>query len=78
MSALGSVISTYIIGRYNPSVRIFDLVSHTAYMCVRTPENIAAVAEILCEVPSISIHRRSQQFNFSETSLRRILQKTLV
>ena len=30
---------------------------------VRTPENIAAVAESVCEVPSTSIHRRSQQKN---------------
>ena len=28
-------IHTYIIGHYNPSVRIIDLVSHTTYvMCV--------------------------------------------
>ena len=44
---------------------------------VRTPENIAAMAESVCEVPSTSIHRRSQQLNISETSLRRILHKDL-
>ena len=27
---------------------------------VRTPENIAVVAESVCEAPSTSIHRRSQ------------------
>ena len=27
---------------------------------VRTPENIAAVAESVCEVPLTTIHRRSQ------------------
>ena len=37
---------------------------------VHTPENIAAVAESGCEAPSTSIHRRSQQLNISETSLR--------
>ena len=42
---------------------------------VRTPESIAAVAESVCEAPSTSAHRRSQQLNISETSLRRILQK---
>ena len=42
---------------------------------VRTPGNIAAVAESGCEAPSTSIHRRSQQLNISETSLRRILHK---
>ena len=33
--ALINVASTYIIGQYNPSVRIIDLVSHTTYVvCV--------------------------------------------
>ena len=46
---------------------------------MRTLENIAAVAESMCEAPSTSIHRRrcSQQLNISETSLRRILHKDL-
>ena len=44
---------------------------------VRTPENIVAVAESVCEALSISIHRRSQQLNISQTSLRRILHKDL-
>ena len=35
---------------------------------VRTPENIAAVAESVCEEPSTAIHRRSQQLNISEIS----------
>ena len=43
---------------------------------VHAPENIAAVAESVCEAPSTSIHRRSQQLNISET-LRRILHKDL-
>ena len=38
----------------------------------RTPENIAAVAECMREVPSTSIHRLPQQFKSSATSLRRI------
>ena len=37
---------------------------------VYTPENIAAVAESVCEAPSTSIHSRPQQLNISETSLR--------
>ena len=41
------------------------------------PENIAAVTESVCQAPSTSIHRRSQQLNISETSLRRILHKDL-
>ena len=32
---------------------------------VLTPENIAAVAESVCEAPSTSIHGRSQQLNIS-------------
>ena len=44
---------------------------------VRTPENIAAVAESVCEAPSTSIYSRSQQLNISETSLRRILHRDL-
>ena len=44
---------------------------------LQTPQNIAAVAESVCEAPSISIHRRSQQLKISETSLRRILHKDL-
>ena len=41
-----------------------------------TTENIAALAESVCgEAPSTSIHRRSQQLNISETSLKRILHK---
>ena len=44
---------------------------------VCAPENIIAVAESVCEAPSSSIHRRSQEFNFSNTSLRRILHKYL-
>ena len=43
----------------------------------RIPENIAALAESVCEAPSTSIHHRSQQLNISETSLRRILHKDL-
>ena len=37
---------------------------------VRTPENIAAVTESVCEAPPTSIHCRSQQLNISETTLR--------
>ena len=50
---------------------------HEKPKAVRTAENIAAVAESLCEAPSLSIHRSSQQLNISETSLRRILHKDL-
>ena len=39
-------------------------------------ENIASVAESVCEVYSTSIHRRSQQLNISETSLHKNLSMT--
>ena len=42
---------------------------------MRTTENIAAVAERVCEAPLTSI--RSQQLNISETSFRAILHKDL-
>ena len=44
---------------------------------VRTPENIAVVTESVCEAPTISIHRRSQQLNILETSLKRIIQSSI-
>ena len=44
---------------------------------MRTTENIAAVAENVCEAPSTSIHRYSQQLNILDTSLRRILHNDL-
>ena len=50
---------------------------HVKPKTVRTPENIAAVAESVCEALSASIHRCSKQLNISETSLRRILHKNL-
>ena len=34
---------------------------------LHTPENNAVVAESVCEAPSTSIDRRSQQLNISET-----------
>ena len=43
----------------------------------RILENFAAVAESVRGAPLTSIHRRSQQLNISETSLRRILHKEL-
>ena len=50
---------------------------HEKPKTLRRPKNIAAVAESVCEAPSTSIHRRSQQLNNLETLLRRILHKDL-
>ena len=44
-----------------------DKPKHEKPTTVRTPENIAAVAEGVCEAPLTSIHRCSQQLNISET-----------
>ena len=44
---------------------------------VRTLKNITAVAESGREAPSTAIHRRSQQLNILETSLKRIFHKDL-
>ena len=49
---------------------LIDKLKHEKPKRVRTLENIAAVAESACEAPSTLIHRRSQQLNISETSLR--------
>ena len=41
------------------TVMLTDKPKHEKPKTVRTPENIAAVAESMCEAPSTSIHRRS-------------------
>ena len=41
-----------------------------------TPENIAAVAESVCEAQSTSIHRFFHQLNISEASLHKVLGMT--
>ena len=56
---------------------LIDIPKREKPITLRTLENIAAVVESVCEAPSTSIHRRSQQLNISETSLRRILHKDL-
>ena len=52
-------------------------VSYNLPPSLTTPDNIAAAAESVREAPKTSFHRRSQQLNISETSLRRILHKDL-
>ena len=67
----------YIVKKVNETGVLVEKPKREKIKAVRTPENIAAVAESVCEAPSTSIHRRSQQLNISETSLRRILRKVL-
>ena len=67
----------YLVKKVKETGILIDKPKREKPKTVRTPENIAAVAESVCEAPSTSIHRRSQQLNISETSLRRILHKDL-
>ena len=67
----------YLVKKVKETGILIDKTKHEKPKTVRTPENIAAVAESVCEAPSASIHRRSQLLNISGTSLRRILHKNL-
>ena len=67
----------YLVKKVKESGILIDIPKREKPKTERTPENIAAVEERLCEAPSTSIHRRSQQLNISETSLRQILHKDL-
>ena len=65
----------YLVKKLKGTGILIDKPKREKPKTVRTPENIAAVAESVCEAPSTSIHRRSQKLTLSETSLRRILHK---
>ena len=71
------VIVRYPVKKVKETGIVIDKPKRGKPKTVHTPENIAAVAETLCKVPSTSIHHRSQQFYISETSLRWILDKDL-
>ena len=60
----------YLVKKVKETGILIDKPKHEKPKTVLTPENIAAVAESVCEVPSTSIHSRSQQLNTSETLLR--------
>ena len=61
----------YLVKKMKETGILIDKPQHEKPKIVRTPQNIAAVAERMREVPSTSIHRRSQQLNISQTSLKR-------
>ena len=63
----------YLVKKVKETGILIDKAKCEKPKTVLTPENIAAVAESVCEAPSTLIHRRSQQLNISETSLRRTL-----
>ena len=65
----------YLVKEMKKTGILIDKPKREKKKTVHTPENIAVVAESVCEASSTSIHRRSQQLNISETSLRRILHK---
>ena len=65
----------YLVKKVTETGILIDEPKRKKPKTVGTPENIAAVAESVCEAPSKSIHRRSQQLNISVISLRRILHK---
>ena len=60
----------YLVKKVNETGILIDKPKRENPKIVRTAENIAAVAESVCEAPSTSIQRRSQQLNISETSFR--------
>ena len=62
----------YLVKKVKETGILIDKPKREKPKTLRTPENIAAVAESVCEAPLTSIDRRSQKFNISETSLRRI------
>ena len=61
----------YLMENLNETSILIDKPKREKPKTMRKSENIAAVSESVCEVPSTSIYRRSQQLNISETSLRR-------
>ena len=65
----------YLVTKVKETGILIDKPKREKPKTVRTPENIAAVTESVCEASSTSIHRRSQKLNISETTLRRILHK---
>ena len=60
----------YLVKKLKETGILIDKLKPEKPKTVRTPKNVAAVEESVCEEPSPSIHRRSQQLNILETSLR--------
>ena len=65
--ALSALYVRYFVKKMKETSILIDKPKRENPKAVRTPENIAAVAESVCEAPSTSIHRRSQQLNIWET-----------
>ena len=58
----------YLVKKVKEPGILIDKPKREKQKTLRTRENIAAVPESVCEAPSISIHRLSQQLNISEIS----------
>ena len=71
--ALSAPYVRYLVKKVKETGILIDKPKHQKPKPVRTPATIAAVAESVCEAPSTSVHRPSQQVNILETSLRREL-----
>ena len=60
----------YLVKKVKETGVLIDKLKREKPKIVGTPDNIAAVAENMCEAPTTSIHRHSQLLNISETLLR--------
>ena len=58
--ALSAAYVHYLVKKVKATGILIDKPKLEKPITVRTPQNIAAVAESVCEVPSSPIHRRSQ------------------
>ena len=67
----------YLVKKVKETDLLIDNRKHEQPKTVRTPKNIADVAENVREARSTLVHRRPQQLNILETSLRRIFHKNL-
>ena len=56
----------YFVKKVKETGIFIDKLKREKPKTVRTAENIAAVAESMCEAPSTSIHRHPHQLNISE------------
>ena len=69
----------YLMEKVKETGILSDKLKREKPKTMSTPKNrcIAAVPESVCEAPSTSFYRRSQQLNISAASLKRILHKSL-
>ena len=68
--ALSAPYVLYLVKKVKKTGILIDKPKREKPKTLHTPENIAAVAESVCEAPSTPFHRRSQQLNISKTSVR--------